>query len=185
MRPYRLLSWIGLLLCAAALPAPAQRTTGVVGQYTALHSWPQEPRRFDLLHQRIEIRFDVPHRAIVGAVTTKVAITIAPTDTIRLNAENLTIDKATDAAGPARSSSPQDTAQVTVRLRRRAAVGDTVESSRCSTTACPERGMYFVPRRNIIWSQGEATETPGLGAHLRRPERQDHLGVPGHRRLAT
>src|ERR1041384_4621908 len=59
------------------------------------------PRRFALLHQTIGIRFDVPTRTLYGTVTTRVAITQGPTDTLRLNAENLTIDKATDAAGKA------------------------------------------------------------------------------------
>ena len=154
---HRVLRWIAVLHCAVALPAVAQRTTGVIGQYTPPRSWPQEPRRFDLLHQRIELRFDVPHRAIMGVVTTKVAITLAPTDTIRLNAENLTIDRATDARGRGLRFT-QDTARVTVRLARRAAVGDTVEFT-LQYHGVPERGLYIVPRRNVIWSQGEATET--------------------------
>ena len=149
--------WIAVLTCVVAFPAAAQRTTGVIGQYTPPRSWPQEPRRFDLLHQRIELRFDVPHRAIMGVVTTKVAITLAPTDTIRLNAENLTIDRATDARGQVLRFT-QDTARVTVRLARRAAVGDTVEFT-LQYHGVPERGLYIVPRRNVIWSQGEATET--------------------------
>ena len=149
--------WIALLSCVVAIPAAAQRNTGVIGQYTPPRSWPQEPRRFDLLHQRIELQFDVPHRAIAGVVTTKVAITLAPTDTIRLNAENLTIDRATDAAGHVLRFT-QDTARVTVRLARRAAVGDTVEFA-LRYHGVPERGLYIVPRRNVIWSQGEATET--------------------------
>jgi aminopeptidase N len=148
---------IAVLSVAAALPAAAQRITGVIGQYTPPRSWPQEPRRFDLLHQRIDIRFDVPHRAIIGAVTTRVAITLAPTDTARLNAENLTIDKATDSRGrPLKFT--QDTARVTVQLGRRAAVGDTVEFT-LQYHGVPGRGLYIVPRRNVIWSQGEATET--------------------------
>ena len=52
----------------------------------------------------------------------------------------------------------QDTAHVTVRLARRAAVGDTVEFT-LQYHGVPERGLYIVPRRNVIWSQGEATET--------------------------
>ena len=154
---HRFLSCIALLSCAVVLPATAQRTTGVVGQYTPPRSWPQEPRRFDLLHQRIEIRFDVPHRAIIGTVTTRVAITLGATDTVRLNAENLTIDKATDARGKVLKFT-QDTARVTVQLGRRAAVGDTVVFT-LQYHGVPERGLYIVPRRNIIWSQGEATET--------------------------
>jgi aminopeptidase N len=149
--------WIVALQCALTAGAAAQRTTGVIGQYTPPRSWPQEARRFDLLHQRIEIAFDVPHRAITGKVTTRVAITLAPTDTIRLNAENLTIDAATDLRGRALKFS-QDTTHVTVQLGRRAAVGDTVEFV-LKYHGVPERGLYIVPRRNIIWSQGEATET--------------------------
>jgi aminopeptidase N len=154
---HRVLVWIAVLNWAVALPAGAQRTTGVIGQYTPPRSWPQEPRRFDLLHQRIELRFDVPHRALIGVVTTKVAITLAPTDTIRLNAENLTIDRATDARGRVLRFT-QDTTRVTVQLARRAAVGDTVEFT-LHYRGVPERGLYIVPRRNVIWSQGEATET--------------------------
>src|SRR6476646_8700853 len=84
-----------LVLCVSvAAPLHAQRQSGVIGAYTPPRQWPEEPRRFDLLHQAIHIRFDVPHRAITGAVTTRVAITEGPTDTIRLNAENLTLDQA-------------------------------------------------------------------------------------------
>ncbi|HET7789500.1 MAG TPA: M1 family aminopeptidase [Gemmatimonadales bacterium] len=156
----RVCIWLAALTAAAgsaARPALAQRPTGVIGAYVPPRDWPEEPRRFDLLHQKIEIRFDVPHRELFGAVTTRVAITLAPTDTVRLNAENLTIDAATDARGRALRFA-QDTAHVTVRLARRAAVGDTVEFV-LKYHGIPERGLYFVPRKNVIWSQGEATET--------------------------
>ena len=154
---HRSLLLIAALQCAAVLPLMAQRTTGVIGQYTPPRSWPQEARRFDLIHQKIEIAFDVPHRAITGKVDTRVVITLAPTDTINLNAENLTIDAATDMRGK-KLKFTQDTAHVTVTLGRRAAVGDTVEFS-LRYHGVPERGLYIVPRRNVIWSQGEATET--------------------------
>ena len=84
-----------LTLLIALRPLAAQRATGTVGAYVAPRVWPQEPRRFDLLHQTMRLRFDVPHRTLLGEVTTRVAITLAPTDTIRLDAENLSIDKAT------------------------------------------------------------------------------------------
>src|SRR5437868_7028652 len=116
------------LLLLASLPAAAvaQRQTGVVGAYVPPRDWAQEPRRFDLLHQTIGIRFDVPHRTLYGSVLTKVVITQGPTDTVRLNAENLTIDRAADAANrPLRFTA--DTAHVTVRLAKTARVGDTVQ----------------------------------------------------------
>ena len=153
----RLFVWLSVLVSCGSVVAAAQRPTGVVGAYVPPRAWPQEPRRFDLLHQKIEIRFDVPHRQLIGTVTTRVAITQGPTDTVRLNAENLTIDAATDARGHTLRFTA-DTAYVTVRLPRRAAMGDTVEFI-LRYHGTPERGLYFVPRRNVIWSQGEATET--------------------------
>ena len=147
------------LLLLALLPAvaAAQRPTGIVGAYVPPRAWPEEPRRFDLLHQTIGIRFDVPTRTLYGTVTTRVAITEGPTDTLRLNAENLTIDKATDARGRALRFT-FDTTHVTVRLPKRAQNGDTVEFT-LAYHGVPEKGLYFVPRRNVVWSQGEATET--------------------------
>ena len=69
-------------MLSAALTIPmllaAQRQTGVIGQYTAPRVWKPEARRFDLLHQKIEMRFDVPHRELFATVTTRVAITLAP-----------------------------------------------------------------------------------------------------------
>ena len=150
---------LSLLSIAFTMPTflTAQRQTGVIGQYTPPRVWKPEARRFDLLHQKIEMRFDVPHRELFATVTTRVAITLAPTDTIFLNAENLTIDGASDDHGRTLRFT-QDTAHVTVKLAHRAAVGDTVQFSLTYHTV-PERGLYIVPRKNIVWSQGEATET--------------------------
>ncbi|HEY2806508.1 MAG TPA: M1 family metallopeptidase [Gemmatimonadales bacterium] len=147
---------LGALLWVAT-PLAAQRQTGVVGAYTPPVTWPQEPLRFDLLHQVMRIRFDTPRRELLGEVTTLVAITLAPTDTIRLNAENMTIDRASDSRGRALRFS-YDSSHVTVRLARPAAVGDTVEFT-LSYHTIPQRGIYFVPRRRVIWSTGEAIET--------------------------
>src|SRR5579859_5999480 len=152
----RLFAYATLLtLSAGALSA--QRPTGVIGAYVPPRDWPQEPRRFDLLHQAIHVRFDVPQRELFGEVTSRVAITQGPTDTVRFDAEHLTIDAARDARGQALRM-VADSTHVTVRLARRAAVGDTVEFT-LRYHGFPERGLYIVPRRNVVWSQGEATET--------------------------
>jgi aminopeptidase N len=157
MRSSLVFAAVATSLAAAAARAAAQRPTGVVGAYVPPRTWPQEPRRFDLLHQKIEIRFDVPHRELFGTVTTRLAITQGPTDTVRLDAENLTIDRATDARGRSLHFIA-DTAHVTVRLGRRAVVGDTVQFA-LQYHGVPERGLYFVPRLHVVWSQGEAVET--------------------------
>jgi aminopeptidase N len=146
-----------LLSACVVQPALAQRPTGVVGQYAPPRTWAAPPHGFDLLHQAIAVAFDVPGRAVLGTVTSRVAITGAATDTIRFNAENLTIDAATDAAGR-RLRFTADTSYVTVQLLRRASPGDTVEFT-LRYHGTPERGLYFVPRAGVIWTQGEATET--------------------------
>jgi aminopeptidase N len=146
-----------LLSACAVVPALAQRTTGVVGSYVPPRTWAAPPHGFDLLHQRIAVRFDVPRRGVAGEVTTRLVVSGAATDTIRLNAENLTVDEATEASG-GRLRFAFDSSHVTVWLRRRAAVGDTVAFT-LRYHGTPERGLYFVPRARIIWTQGEATET--------------------------
>jgi aminopeptidase N len=154
--PSRRLLAIALLF---PLSLGAQRTTAhVIGAYSPPRNWPTRTKVFDLLHQRIAIGFDLDKHAVNGEVTTRLVITAAPTDTVRLDASNLTIDAATDAAGkPLRFTS--DTSSVTVRLPKRAQRGDTVTFT-LRYHGNPERGMYFVPRRPTMWTQGEAIETP-------------------------
>jgi aminopeptidase N len=155
----RRLSYFLALLLVGVTPLSAQRpTTGRIGAYTPPKVYPQRARVFDLLHQRIAVGFDLAQRAVSGEVTTRLVVTAAPTDTVRLDASNLTIDAALDAAGrPLRFTS--DTSSVTVRLARRAQRGDTVTFT-LRYHGNPERGMYFVPRRPTVWTQGEAIETP-------------------------
>ena len=154
----RRLSLALALLLASATPASAQRTAARVGAYTPPKAWPQRARVFDLLHQRIAIGFDLAQHAVRGEVTTRLAITAAPTDTVRLDATHLTIDAALDATGGALRFT-SDTAGVTVHLPRRAQRGDTVVFT-LRYHGNPERGMYFVPRRPTMWTQGEAIENP-------------------------
>jgi aminopeptidase N len=154
----RRLSSLFIAIAALATPAIAQRPAGRIGEYTPPKIWPQRARVFHLLHQRIAISFDLEQHAIAGEVTTRLVITAAPTDTVRLDASNLNIDAATDVAGkPLRFTN--DTSSVTVHLARRARVGDTVQFT-IKYHGHPERGMYFVPRRPTMWTQGEAIETP-------------------------
>lgn len=143
---------------SASSPTTASRHPGEIGVYVPPVQWPERARVFDLLHQRIAIAFSLAERSVTGEVATRLVITAAPTDTVRLDASNLTIDGAADAAGrPLRYTS--DTTGVTVRLPRRAARGDTVQFT-LRYHGHPERGMYFVPRRPTMWTQGEAIETP-------------------------
>jgi aminopeptidase N len=138
--------------------AQAPRPTGRVGAYTPPVAWPQRVRTFDLLHQRIAVSYDLDKRSMAGEVETRLVVKAAPTDTIRLDASQLTIDGAADAARHDLKFA-FDTSSVTVHLAKRARVGDTVVFT-LRYHARPERGMYFVPRRRVMWTQGEAIETP-------------------------
>ena len=146
----------GLFLTPLILAAQA-RATGQVGEYSPPRAWPVRQHSFDLQHQKIAISFDVDQRSMAGEVTTTLVVTGQPTDAIRLDASNLVIDGAWDARGK-RLRFTADTAAVSVRLGRRAAVGDTVVFT-IAYHGKPERGMYFVPRRRTMWTQGEAIET--------------------------
>jgi aminopeptidase N len=157
-RPLFILLAAVAAIAPASLRAQAQRITGRIGQYTPPRAWPVHPRTFDLLHQRIAITYDLDKRSMAGEVETRLIVTAQPTDTIRLDASQLTIDGAADAA-KRKLEFTFDTSSVTVRLAKRARVGDTVVFT-LRYHARPERGMYFVPRRRVMWTQGEAIETP-------------------------
>ncbi|MGE5729569.1 MAG: M1 family aminopeptidase [Gemmatimonas sp.] len=145
-------------IAPTSLRGQARRTTGRIGQYTPPVVWPQRSRTFDLLHQRIAISYDLEKRSVTGEVETRLVVKLEPTDTIRLDASQLTIDGAFDAAHH-NLRFAFDTSSATVHLARRARVGDTVVFS-LRYHGRPERGMYFVPRRRVMWTQGEAIETP-------------------------
>ena len=153
----------GLLVATALLcfvhdlPAQTIRPTGTVGEYIPPKAWPVRARSFDLLHQRIAISFDLDSHALSGDVETRLVVTGTATDSIRLDASNLAIDAASYPSGK-KLKFFGDSAGVTVRLARRAQPGDTVTFD-LKYRGRPERGMYFVPRRGVMWTQGEAIET--------------------------
>ncbi len=150
---------LSLLLSATALGfvgIPAMAAAQSIGAYTPPVEWPERPPRFDLLHQRVALSVDWSHLAIAGQVQTSVIATRI-TDTVRLDADHLTITGANDRMGR-KLRFTADSTHVTVRLPRRAAVGDTVTFT-LTYTGVPERGLYFVPRSHVVWTQGEAIET--------------------------
>ena len=127
-------------------PVQAQHPT-TFGSYKPPRAWPAAPRAYRLVHQRIALRFDVAHRTLAADVTTR-AVLLGPSDTLRLDADHLTIDQAADLSGhPLRFSA--DSTHVTVFLPEGHA-GDTVAFS-LRYHGTPERGIYFVPRRNVVW----------------------------------
>lgn len=146
-----------ILACVAVAPQFAPNASAqTIGAYTPPVTLQERPRRFDLIHQRMAIGVDWSHLAVHGDVQTTVVLTTA-TDTVRLDADHLTFSGATDAKGR-KLKFIADTTHVTVRLPKKGAPGDTVTFS-LAYTGVPERGLYFVPRSHVVWTQGEAIET--------------------------
>ena len=185
MRLCLVLTSLGVL---GATAAAAQRPTGVIGAYVPPKVWQEEPRRFDLLHQTMRIRFDAPRHELWGSVTTRVAITTAtdygaarrrpPDDHGATDAKGrkLQLSGRYDARhGPAAASAPPG--------RHRAI-------SPWPTLGVPQRGLYFVPRSHVVWTQGEAIETrawiPTYDAPTtRRPGNSRSPPTPGWRCCPT
>lgn len=95
----RRFSFVALAVLLGVYPLVAQRSAGRVGAYAPPTPWPQRARVFDLLHQRIAVSFDLPQHAVRGEVATRLVVTAVPTDTIWLDASNLTIDAAARRLG--------------------------------------------------------------------------------------
>ena len=152
----RLLRLPALLLLPRLPSPPSGAAAQSIGAYTPPVQWPERPPRFDLVHQRIALSVDWSRLAIRGQVQTTVLATTA-TDTVRLDADHLTITGATDAKGR-KLRFTADTTHVTVRLPRRPSRRRHGRFT-LRYTGVPERGLYFVPRSHVVWTQGEAIET--------------------------
>ena len=159
---------------------PALASAQSIGAYTPPIQWSERPPRFDLVHQRIAIGVDWSHLAVHGTVTTTVKL-ITVTDTVRLDADHLTMTGATDAAGR-KLRYQADSTHVTVKLPKRGATrryrhlhADLHRGPRARALlrAAQSRGL----------EPGRGDRDPELGADLRLPQRQDDLGIPGDRRL--
>ena len=91
---------LAALVLVSAAGAAAQQPRGVVGAYTALRIWPQEPPRFDLLHQTIRIRFDAPSGAFDSCEYWNNGATAAHAPAMELSLNGLLVGgSATDASG--------------------------------------------------------------------------------------
>ncbi|HUF26350.1 MAG TPA: M1 family aminopeptidase [Gemmatimonadaceae bacterium] len=120
---------------------------------------PPRERTYDLQHQVIRVRFDWDRLAVVGSTTLRVAglPDRESVPAIALDAVGMTIARVTAAGAVLRHDYDGRTLTVHLpaSLRPRAAATFTVEYE----AASPARGAWFVPRKRVVWTQGQPENT--------------------------
>ena len=169
---------VALLPVALAVGAQTPRQTGRVGAYTPPVVWPQRARTFDLLHQRIAISYDLDKRSMAGEVETRLIVRAQPTDTIRLDASQLTIDGATDAAKQnlkfrvRHLRSDRSPRQACTRRRHGRLLAALSWATRARHVLRP------APPRDVDAGRGDRDAI--VGADVECTQRQDHVGHSRH-----
>ncbi|HXC25663.1 MAG TPA: M1 family metallopeptidase [Gemmatimonadaceae bacterium] len=118
---------------------------------------PEPPRRYDLQHQIISVRFDWSRHAVIGSTTLRIAALDAPLDTINLDAMGMkikrvvavnsgpvtyTYDDTTLAIHPLQPFPPHAVTLITVDYE----------------VVKPKKGVYFIDRVHYLWTQGETDD---------------------------
>jgi aminopeptidase N len=115
-------------------------------------------RVYDLQHQVTRIRFDWGSHAVVGSTTIRLAALDQELSAIAFDAVGMTIRSVKSTAGsPLAHAYDGRTLTVTLRpgLAPRARTTIVIEYE----TVRPKKGVYFVDRRHMIWTQGETEDT--------------------------
>jgi aminopeptidase N len=119
---------------------------------------PERARSYDLQHQVVRVRFDWPRHAVVGSTTIRFAALDKRLSTVSLDAVGMSGLKVRTAAGkPLKFAYDGKTLTVTLAtaLPAHARTSLTIEYEVVS----PKKGAYFIDRKHIVWTQGEAEDT--------------------------
>ena len=115
-------------------------------------------RSYDLQHQVTRIRFDWTRHAVIGSTTIRFAALDQPLTTASFDAVGMTI-RSVRTGGGAPLEHGYDGTSLTVTLRpalaprARATIEIEYETER------PRKGLYFIDRRRVVWTQGETEDT--------------------------
>jgi aminopeptidase N len=116
-------------------------------------------RTYDLQHQVVHVRFDWARHAVVGSTMLRVgALPGQPLQNVALDAIGMTFSAVRDATGrPLRFD--YDGHTLTVHLASPVRPGRTASFTVAYETVRPKKGVYFVDRSHIVWTQGEMIDT--------------------------
>jgi aminopeptidase N len=140
-----------------AVPIGAKSPLIEWGPLPAGEERPERPRTYDLTHQTVRIRFDWTRHAVVGKTALKLSALESPVSTVVLDAVGMTISDVTGPSG-AKLKYAYDGSTLSVSLP------SALQPSRATTInvtyeAAPKKGVYFIDRKHVVWTQGETQET--------------------------
>ena len=144
-----------VFLCASVASAQTPPDTLITwGPLPPGTSHAERPRTYDLKHQIVHVRFDWARHAVIGSTTLKIAPLAghASVHDVALDAVGMRIVSVTSAAGGALQHTYDDRT-LTVHVRPPATFTISYESVH------PKKGVYFIDRRHIVWTQGDMEDT--------------------------
>ncbi len=126
------------------------------------------PRSFDMIHQVIRISFDWNRKAVVGATTITFSALNEPISSIDLDAVNMNV------TGVSRGETPlqftYDKSTLKIQLGGVLMPNDPQSITIRYETVAPKRGIYFIDRKQVIWTQGEMIDTRHWVPTVDRPD---------------
>ena len=118
----------------------------------------ERARTYDLQHQSTRIRFDWPRHAVIGSTTIRLAALDEPLASAAFDAVGMTIRAVRSGDGTDLRHS-YDGARLTVTLRSALAPRARTTIEIDYETVRPRKGVYFVDRRHVVWTQGATEDT--------------------------
>lgn len=150
----------------------APREIGAPDQYSLPRYNESARRDFDLLHTKLDVRFDWPNEKVLGKATLKLAPYFYATDELVLDAKNFEFHEVRFAQSKQLLQYDYDGKKITIQLGKEYTRKDTItiiidytatpagEGGSAAITS--DKGLYFINPRNEdpdkpqqIWTQGE------------------------------
>ena len=121
-----------------------------------LHS--PRARSYDLQHQVVRVRFDWDRHAVVGTTTLTLTALDSAISTVALNAVGMTFSGVT-GTGDRALRHDYDGRTLSIYLPAPLAPDARTSITLAYESVHPKKGVYFVDRRHVVWTQGEMIDT--------------------------
>lgn len=126
------------------------------------------PLDIDLIHQMIRVTFDWSRNAVVGSTTLTFTALEEPISSVTLDAVNMDVKQVSSNGVNLEFANNREKVKIFFPeiLMPRQTFSLTVDYE----TISPKKGVYFVPRKGVVWTQGEMIETRHWVPTIDRPD---------------